>query len=165
MRNICAPGGREKRFVVNADPSKKFLKSRVVFVDDLVSTIINGVWSQNFFAALKGSSKGSGDLFLGESFAYGKFHFLAQRMDDAQESKSADGKGFDTTISRGAIIGAFSLIRSCYPTGIKIDRLFNYMCANFINTLIIVPNGDLYIIDGTNPSGNPWTTLINSIVT
>jgi hypothetical protein len=92
---------------------------------------------------------------LGESFAYGQFHYLAHRIDDATESKSADGKKFDTTISRGAIIGAFSLIRSCYPSGRHIDLMFNYMCSNFINTLIVTPNGDLYIIDGTNPSGNP----------
>lgn len=92
---------------------------------------------------------------MGQSFTYGQIHLLAQRTDSAFESKSADGKGFDSTISRGAIIGAFSLIRSCYPAGTHVDRMFNYMCSNFINTLVLTPNGDLYIIDGTNPSGNP----------
>jgi hypothetical protein len=127
----------------------------VVFVDDYLSVIINATWAQHFFERLRKSSNGEGDLYLGESFAYGKLHELSVRMGRAVETKAADGKGFDTTISRGAIIGAFSLIRSCYPSGVYVDNMFNYMCSNFINTLMVTPNGELYIIDGTNPSGNP----------
>jgi hypothetical protein len=43
INNLCAPGGREKRFAYNSCPKENMLKSRVVFVDDLMSVIINAV--------------------------------------------------------------------------------------------------------------------------
>lgn len=43
VNNICAPGGREKRATMTGKREDSMLKSRVVFVDDFASVLINAV--------------------------------------------------------------------------------------------------------------------------
>lgn len=76
---------------------------------------------------------------------------------------TADYKFYDSSLRRDKIVGAFAFCRMFFEESLEIDNIFNYMCDGFLNKYLLCPDGKMFKVQSGTPSGNAFTTLINSI--
>lgn len=59
---------------------------------------------------------------------------------------------------------AFAIIRGCFPSSDLVDNAFLFMMNQFCHKDVVTPDGNVYRIDGSIPSGDIWTSLVGSLV-
>lgn len=137
-------------------------KTRVVWRTDLLQMLVSATVLQRLGDNCRVNSSTS-DIKIGFGFSSQKFLDLAYRMKDVNRLAAFDAKLFDCTLSKEVIKASYAIIRGCYPSGIEHDRLIAYTFNSLVDSLICTPEGGVFRVIGANKSGDPATSVINSI--
>lgn len=92
---------------------------------------------------------------------------LAARMIGIKAKKwqyGLDYSGFDSSVSPLLIGVAFNILRTWFVPSEEVARRFAWCERHFVNTKILMPDGELYAKRRGIPSGSYFTQLIGSIV-
>jgi hypothetical protein len=75
-----------------------------------------------------------------------------------------DGSRHDQNVCKELLLGAFSILRACFPKGGDVDRHFFFFASGHIYKRILLNDGLVYRIEGGIQTGDPATSLINTFV-
>lgn len=157
---IYTVGGRDKR-IFDKEPGED-VSSRAVMMHDMVEFLL----AKPYTAQLEDHF--TKDFFNPIVFGFKKTQFGTERINYKRKlydfSLEGDWSNFDSTVLAEKIIVAFGICRSFFPEGRDIDRAFCYFCDGFLNKTVVCPDGNFFKFYKGVPSGNAWTSIINSIV-
>jgi len=161
INNLFSCGGREKRESDRWEDGK-ILSSRGVMMPELHHVLLEGTASRpvekHFF------DKDSGPIYLGQGFAHRGWERLKRDLEWSDTVIEGDWKKFDNNVLREHILVAFSIVRSFYGYCKKMDRLFQYLCANYIEKILVTPGAYCFKYGKGIPSGSGFTALVGSLV-
>jgi len=162
--SIWSVGGRGRNFDITKIGES--LQSRIVVMPEGPPKIINLAISTPFMRKFVEINKkfAFNEIGIGVDFLNGNYSKFSKTWDKFHELAECDWSRFDSTADAEILIAAWCVLRSCWPKGDHIDRLFMYMASGFINKSVVVPGGFVYRVTRSIPSGSPWTTAIGCIV-
>jgi len=144
----------------------KELRSRVVMspesIPKIISLAVSLPWMENICDLNRQDP--SNEIGVGIDFMNGNFKKFSDIYDGYLYNMEDDWKGFDTKVNESMMVVAFGMIRACYPSDEKYDKIFYYICSSFIFKNLVVPGGIVYSLHKGIPSGSPWTTAIGCLV-
>jgi len=165
---LFSVGAREKHFKYRFKEyvvcRSKIFKSRPVFVPDVFNVVFNSVYFKFFKLFWNDREKDKSCIFLDHSMgSYGWSKLNAYEITHRYEMEW-DWKLFDISVPTVLIKQAFNIIRSCFPKSDSVDNAFIFMMNQFCHKDLVTPDGNVYRINGSIPSGDIWTSLIGSVV-
>lgn len=143
------------------DISKRKYKTRLVWIIDILQTILESKWQkpvQEQFAKLCWYAGGKNDSQI--------LRILKEYKRGFCKSFTIDMSRFDSSIPAFLILMAFDVIKVMFESDPHFDEEgWNVMVNSFINKSIYDPNsGDLITVHDGVPSGSMWTNIIDSVV-
>lgn len=163
-RRLCyapvswAVGGREKRQERNVGDQ---VNSRLVQMPEDPYTRIESAIAEPLLERFKWLKK---DVRLGMNYVHGNYLGHYKKYGRCLHVKSFDWSAFDSTAGRELISMAFALMRSHFPDGPEIDRVFVYLLSGFMHRNLVCPGGDIVHMSRGVPSGSGFTSLVGSLV-
>lgn len=159
-------GGREKR--VSADDNQVFkrVKTRMVFMQEDVPTLIGQSLSTYLMHGLQ---------FIDKGFNYGgrlngrqnwmKFLNVMHPREWFIINGNADFSGHDNHVTENKIVVAVGMLRLSFPESEEIDRLFYYVMSSMIFKRVVLPESNLiYEITKGLPSGHGLTSIVTTLI-
>lgn len=140
-------------------PGSSGPKTRLVWMAPIATTIV----------ASRFSKPVSKRLARRRPFAYGLRQWDKIALVEGFRSKyryvySLDFSGFDASIPAHIIDDAFGLLSTYLDMTEEETVLFKRIQNDFIHSQLLTPDGKIYQVHKGVPSGNPFTSLIDSVV-
>jgi hypothetical protein len=134
-------------------------KTRLVWMAPIATTIVASRFSKPI----------SKRLARRRPFAYGlrqwdKSALVAGFRSRFRYVYSLDFSGFDASIPAHIIDDAFGLLATYLEMSDEETILFKRIQNDFIHSQLLTPEGEIYQVHKGVPSGNPFTSLIDSVV-
>lgn len=159
-------GGREKRVIIKENQSKPILKTRTIFMQEDVPTLIGQSLCKYIMHGLQ---------HLDSGFNYGgrlngrknwiKFLNVMNCDKWFLINGNADFSGHDNNVTETKIVAACAMLRLSFPECEKIDRLFYYVMSSAIFKRIVLPESNLiYEIRKGLPSGHGLTSILTTVI-
>jgi hypothetical protein len=104
------------------------------------------------------------DNQLGADLLHGRYFKHVEKFKQSKYIISCDWSKYDQFITETEIVVAFGEIRSYFPVSEFLDRLFIFIISGFIHTHILGDGGIIYRKHRGNPTGHPFTSIINTLV-
>lgn len=158
--SIYTCGGREK--VASGEAFGDTMQSRLVAMQDQVEFQLAKPYvrlvEQFFF------NNWDTPIVIGRPLTHNRFPLLLNKLTWYKYGFEFDWGGYDASVNAEFIIAAFAVVRGMFPEGKDIDNAFVYFCHGYLEKNLVAADGNLFKIYRGTPSGNAWTTIINSIV-
>lgn len=140
-------------------PGSSGPKTRLVWMAPIATTIV----------ASRFSKPVSKRLARRRPFAYGlhqwdRIALVAGFRSRYRYVYSLDFSGFDASIPAHIIDDAFGLLATYLEMSDEETDLFRRVQNDFIHSQLLTPEGEIYQVHKGVPSGNPFTSLIDSVV-
>jgi hypothetical protein len=134
-------------------------KGRLIWMAPLTTTIVASSFSKPIYEGLKAIP----------TFSYGwrkqeiggKLSELQARFDYVY---SLDFSGFDARIPAFMLNDAFQILKTWLELSVEQEAVFNRVVHDFIHSRIVLPDGSMWQVHRGVPSGNPFTSLVDSVV-
>jgi hypothetical protein len=133
-------------------------KGRLVWMAPLATSIVASRYSKAVYDGLR----------LQGVFAYGTRKlevggFISELQSRFKRVYSLDFSGFDSTLPAFVIDDVFRIIKSWLILDDAEERILDRVIHDFIHSRIILPDGSMWQVHRGVPSGNPFTSLVDSI--
>jgi hypothetical protein len=140
-------------------PGSSGPKTRLVWMAPLATTIVGTRFSKPIYKALVRT----------RPFAWGlrnwdKAAIAAEFKSKNRYVYNLDFSGFDSGIPARMIDDAFGILKTHLELSAEDEDLWKRYVNDFIHSRLITPEGDVYQVHKGVPSGNPFTSLIDSVV-
>lgn len=155
-----AVAGRGK-MVAATDPfSGK--EGRLIIIPDLVRHLIGSLGAGKFYELLQKSDRPLGGVDLGLGPYSGKWPRLMRRYGD-KTLLMLDFSKFDSTIPAWLLKAAFTFVRSFFAECPGADAYWEHEYRRLVHTAIVLPDGEVLRKSRGVASGDPWTSIMDSI--
>jgi hypothetical protein len=141
------------------------IKNRPLLIPEMADILINSTWWEFFKNHWDFEDLNQSDLWLGHTDAHLGWYRRLKLVKNFKFSLEADGKSFDTRIPAFVIKKAFEILRSSWKRSKWCDNFFEFMMNGYINKFVHLPNGHVFTIKRGTPTGNVFTSMINSLCT
>jgi hypothetical protein len=133
-------------------------KGRLVWMAPLATTLVASRFSKAVYDGLR---------FLGV-FAYSKRKlevggFISELQARFRYVYSIDFSGFDAGLPAFLIDDVFGILKSWLRLNEEDSRVLDRVIHDFIHSRIILPDGSIWQVHRGVPSGNPFTSLVDSV--
>jgi hypothetical protein len=157
--SLWSVGGRaRKQDMSKGNPPE----SRIVLMPELPNSIIAGAIAQPIIKAMKKESilNPSNENFMGQDVTLGGWNRIKQFVKPGTPVLELDWAKFDSTVLENVLVAAFCLLRTCFPTSRKVDKLFLFCMSSVIYKNVALKQRFIYKITRGIPSGSPFTSLL-----
>lgn len=159
-------GAREK--LVKYDKFGERLQTRALIQEESMISQLKQIYSRPITEALKcmnikwESQIGIGGILLGNGVREfcNKFY-----PDDGHDYSivTMDAASHDKNVCSELLIASYSILRACFPKCSKIDNHFFFFMSGHDYKRIMTDDGFVYSVKGGIQTGDPMTSLINSV--
>lgn len=162
--SIWKIGGRD-RIVKGFSDDQTLLRSRAVLSPEMCVSQIAQLFGRKITKGYQYIQKFFDyDNQLGSNLLHGRYFRHVEKFKQSNYIISCDWSKYDQFITETEIVVAFGEIRSYFPVSKLIDRLFVFIISGFIHTHILGDGGIVYRKHRGNPTGHPFTSIINTLV-
>jgi hypothetical protein len=133
-------------------------KGRLVWMAPLATTLVASRYSKAVYEGLR----------LQGVFAYGTRKleiggFISELQSRFKHVFSLDFSGFDAFLPAFVIDDAFRILKTWLILDETESRILDRVIHDFIHSRIILPDGSMWQVHRGVPSGNPFTSLVDSV--
>jgi hypothetical protein len=153
--------------MVDSSKFYEFIKSRSAIQEEAPVSQLKQIYFRRvteFFKEYNSkwrSEIGIGGVLIGS----GRRHFYERFYDKkGYYQLTMDASRHDQNICEELLVGAFSILRAMFPKSGLIDRHFFFFASGHIHKRILMRDGFVYLVSGGIQTGDPATSLVNSIV-
>lgn len=159
-------GAREK--LVKSDKFGSRMQTRALIQEESMNSQLKQLYARPITSALKKlnvdweSSIGIGGVLLGNGVA--KFIDKFYPNNGLEYSiVTMDAASHDKNVCSELIIASYSILRSCFPESSVIDNHFFFFMSGHDYKRVMTDDGFIFNIRGGIQTGDPMTSLVNSI--
>lgn len=159
----AALGGRGKLMSFEGGSDKltgSRTQGRLVLMVDLCVHLIGSLCTHPYFALQRNFDKSNGGVMLGMDIVRHGWKRFFQKLEGEYTYYCIDFSKFDTSVPAEVLRLAFSIVKRKFRD--TDQGYWDFVEKNLIETLIVLPEGDIYKKKKGVASGDPWTSLIGS---
>jgi hypothetical protein len=163
--SLWSVGGRSRIHYPDSDGNCA-IRSRAVLGPEFCVSQIHQVFARPITDGLKviNAQDPSYPLHLGSDMYEGRFNQMANLASKFKKVVCFDWSRYDQTISKGHIVLAFAICRASFPVSKSIDNLFLFILSGFLVKRVVGDGGIIYKIKKGVATGDPFTSIINTLV-